>query len=186
MRTAKTLIRLGGCLGWSESSLGAEVVLLVWSYRRRLIYSAKIKSIQEIFSMLDWTRMKVHCCPMHVWKHGLSHYLAMWQGRPFWILCQWWMMWHSKHKRCSFLFSQIKISESECKKKCFHVNEIADWVNNISNRILMNQYLQNCSAAIASAKKVLNSDLSCSDSGYNGVSIGNSICYKCWTNTFPS
>ena len=28
MRTAKTLIRLGGCSGWSESSLGAHVILL--------------------------------------------------------------------------------------------------------------------------------------------------------------
>ena len=37
MRTAETLIRLGGCPGGSESSLGAEVILLVWSYRRRLI-----------------------------------------------------------------------------------------------------------------------------------------------------
>ena len=30
-RTAKTLIRLGGCPGWSESSLGAHVILLVLS-----------------------------------------------------------------------------------------------------------------------------------------------------------
>ena len=29
MRTAKTLIRLGGCPGWSESSLGAHAKLLV-------------------------------------------------------------------------------------------------------------------------------------------------------------
>ena len=29
MRTAKTLISLGGCPGWSESSLGAQVILLV-------------------------------------------------------------------------------------------------------------------------------------------------------------
>ena len=29
MRTAKTLIRLGGCPGWSESSLGAQAILLV-------------------------------------------------------------------------------------------------------------------------------------------------------------
>ena len=56
----------------------------------------------------------------------------------------------------------------------------------------MNQYLQNSSAAIASsvrtevAKKVLKSDLSYSNSAYNGVSTGNSICYKCWKNTFPS
>ena len=32
MRTAKTLIRLGGCLGWSESSLGAHAILLVLSW----------------------------------------------------------------------------------------------------------------------------------------------------------
>ena len=31
MRTAKTLIRLGGCPGWSESSLGAHAILLVLS-----------------------------------------------------------------------------------------------------------------------------------------------------------
>ena len=37
----------------SESSLGAEVILLVRSYRRRLIYAAKTKSIQVIFFMLD-------------------------------------------------------------------------------------------------------------------------------------
>ena len=27
-RTSKILIRLGGCLGWSESSLGAKIILL--------------------------------------------------------------------------------------------------------------------------------------------------------------
>ena len=31
MRTAKNLIRLGGCPGWSESLLGARVILLVLS-----------------------------------------------------------------------------------------------------------------------------------------------------------
>ena len=31
MRTGKTQIRLGGCPGWSESSLGAQVILLVLS-----------------------------------------------------------------------------------------------------------------------------------------------------------
>ena len=31
MWTAKTLIRLGGCPGWSESSLGAHAILLVLS-----------------------------------------------------------------------------------------------------------------------------------------------------------
>ena len=32
MWTAKTLIRLGGCPGWSESSLGAHAILLVLSW----------------------------------------------------------------------------------------------------------------------------------------------------------
>ena len=32
MRTAKTLIRLGGCPGWSESSLVANLILLVLSW----------------------------------------------------------------------------------------------------------------------------------------------------------
>ena len=32
MRTVKTLIRLGGCPGWSESSLGAHASLLVLSW----------------------------------------------------------------------------------------------------------------------------------------------------------
>ena len=46
----------------------------------------------------------------------------------------------------------------------------------------MNEYLQNCSAIMASAlciraaKKELNSDSSCSNSGSNGVCIRNSIC----------
>ena len=32
MRTVKTLIRLGGCPGWSEFSLGAHAILLVLSW----------------------------------------------------------------------------------------------------------------------------------------------------------
>ena len=32
MRTAKTLIRLGGCPGWFESSLGAHAILFVLSW----------------------------------------------------------------------------------------------------------------------------------------------------------
>ena len=34
MRTAKTLIRLGGCSGWSESSLGAHAILLCPATRK--------------------------------------------------------------------------------------------------------------------------------------------------------
>ena len=41
MRTAKTLIRLGGCRGWSESSLGAHVILLVFLEAAQFIIDLK-------------------------------------------------------------------------------------------------------------------------------------------------
>ena len=37
-RTLKTMIRLGGCPGWSVSSLGAHIILLVLSYGDWLWY----------------------------------------------------------------------------------------------------------------------------------------------------
>ena len=37
MRTAKTLIRLGECPGWSESSLSAQIILLVLSWGGSII-----------------------------------------------------------------------------------------------------------------------------------------------------
>ena len=36
-RTVKTLIRMGGCPGWSESSLGANIILLVLSWSSSFI-----------------------------------------------------------------------------------------------------------------------------------------------------
>ena len=54
MRTAKTLIRLGGCPGWSESLLGAHTTLLVLSWDVSnyihflcLLCTCTIKSIVE-------------------------------------------------------------------------------------------------------------------------------------------
>ena len=38
MWTAKILIKLGGCPGWPESSLGAQVILLVLSYSGSIAY----------------------------------------------------------------------------------------------------------------------------------------------------
>ena len=43
-RTAKTLIRLCGCPGWSESSLGTHVILLVLSWG-----SSNVRMITAIF-----------------------------------------------------------------------------------------------------------------------------------------
>ena len=45
IRTAKTLIRLGGCPGWSESLLGAQVVLLVLSCGGSIIISKYTRAI---------------------------------------------------------------------------------------------------------------------------------------------
>ena len=46
MRTATTLIRLGGCPGWSESWLGAQIVLLVLSCGGSL----NVSVMQRLFS----------------------------------------------------------------------------------------------------------------------------------------
>ena len=52
MRTAKTLIRLGGCPGWSESLLGAHATLLVLSrggsYHTEFGNNVLIKSYGQI------------------------------------------------------------------------------------------------------------------------------------------
>ena len=61
MQTTKTLIRIGGCLGWSESSLGAHAILLVLSWggsnvsAGRQHYSVKLKktSINQAASKFD-------------------------------------------------------------------------------------------------------------------------------------
>ena len=48
MRTAKTLIRLGGCPGWPESSLGAHAILLVLScagsYNKTTAFTRNIRA----------------------------------------------------------------------------------------------------------------------------------------------
>ena len=50
MQTAKTLITLGGCLGWSESSLGAQVILLVLLCGSSFFFS--LQMLAEIFQDL--------------------------------------------------------------------------------------------------------------------------------------
>ena len=52
MRTAKTLIRLGGCQGWPESSLGAHVILLVLS-RGGSKWIIKLR-LKLLFSLICW------------------------------------------------------------------------------------------------------------------------------------
>ena len=52
MRTAKTLIRLGGCPGWSESSLGAQPhirLVLWWGGSLYYMYSYSINTVMVCF-----------------------------------------------------------------------------------------------------------------------------------------
>ena len=48
-RTAKTLIRLGGCSGWSEPSLGTKVILLVSSWGVSKCFFLKSKYAAHIY-----------------------------------------------------------------------------------------------------------------------------------------
>ena len=57
-RTAKTLIRLGWCLGWSESSLGVQVILLVLSCSGSYMSHVTTKSA---FGVCDQLRFKPAC-----------------------------------------------------------------------------------------------------------------------------
>ena len=62
---AKTLIRLGGCPGWSEFSLGAQTILLVlslggWYY----ICSGRTLTIHE------WQVLYIHVFQRHAFKHS--------------------------------------------------------------------------------------------------------------------
>ena len=51
MRAAKNLIRLGGCPGWSESSLGVHAILLVLSWGGSFEF--------ENFNVPDWNLHKM-------------------------------------------------------------------------------------------------------------------------------
>ena len=55
MRTVKTLIRLGECPGWSESSLGTQVILLISSCSdSNYFVSWHLKRICETINMQSW------------------------------------------------------------------------------------------------------------------------------------
>ena len=62
-RTAKTLIRLGGCPGWSESSLGTKVILLVLSWggskclKQNWVLSYPLSAQRRLWS--DWVILLV-------------------------------------------------------------------------------------------------------------------------------
>ena len=66
MRTAKSLIRLGGCPGWSESSLGAHFILLVLPLDGSFFHSgfsvSEKKPVEEPLSIKVSDKMLCSLC----------------------------------------------------------------------------------------------------------------------------
>ena len=62
LNAMKTLIRLGGCPGWSESSLGAQVILLVLSCTEIISWFISWKLCGQVG---DRTQDPWICCQLH-------------------------------------------------------------------------------------------------------------------------
>ena len=122
MRTAKTLIRLGGCLGWSESSLGAQVILLVlscggsfdcitpWIYSNCVISDSSLRrhgSYCHNIGFYLWTEKAF-------WSRFLSHSESNWRWYP--VHCQVIFFWALK--TLIIEISSVKITN------CFHPDRI--------------------------------------------------------------
>ena len=58
MQTTKTLIRLGGCPSWSESSLSAQVILLVLSWVGSNWFLATW-IYKEVFEPCEWLALEI-------------------------------------------------------------------------------------------------------------------------------
>ena len=74
MRIAKTLIRLGGWSGWSESSLGAHVILLILSWGgSNPVWIRKASCFQRNSNPRDLMIHSGHCWPLGI-KNVLNYY----------------------------------------------------------------------------------------------------------------
>ena len=79
-RTAKTLIRLGGCPGWSEFSLGTQVILLLLSWGgSNMLYSVSKKTLYRLFMQFSGTTANyiIECnnslLPLFLHKYCLAY-----------------------------------------------------------------------------------------------------------------
>ena len=83
MRTAKTLIRLGGCPGWAESLLGAHAILLVLAWGAQLLDSCVLK--EKVLQLLNF-----HVNLSSFNKLSTSSYqhftLLQWDIEEFWCI----------------------------------------------------------------------------------------------------
>ena len=93
--TVKTLIRLGGCPGWFESWLGAQVILLVLSWG-----SSVMSQIHVLFFFFQFDQCSKMICILRacfqidrtVWDPKknivITVFLAIWMGSSSWkLLC---------------------------------------------------------------------------------------------------
>ena len=95
MQTAKTLIRLGRYQGWSESSLGAQVILLVLSCG-----SSDMKKSQK-----RWQRLLLH---LNLWKHDGRIRAANRHIYKF-VLIDCWMLFSCFAEIFSFVYAYANV-----------------------------------------------------------------------------
>ena len=89
MRTAKTLTRLGGCPGWSESSLGAQVILLVLSCGGSDMPSWWCQGVWLCDRVLTSGNLNVHSRLLRVVVLGLIKYPFVVLILLSWSVCSW-------------------------------------------------------------------------------------------------
>ena len=78
MRTAKTLIWLGGCQGWSESSLGAHAILLVLSWGISDAYLGTIFLISPSNNIL-WVFIRIATEAIIMNTHNICFIMDNWR-----------------------------------------------------------------------------------------------------------
>ena len=124
MRTAKTLIRLGGCPGWSESSLGAHAILVIWCENMPKIlcrfFCVFFLRFEVYFCfwlvMAQNLRFSVAvCCKIHWWCAGSFTRHAVWKVIviTFWKIV---IQWRAKSMSQFSKFPLTYMYFSVCKK----------------------------------------------------------------------
>ena len=111
MRTAKTLIRLGGCgcPGWSESSLGAHATLLVLSQGLNGQYYKSYAYNKMFVLWLIVHTLCVHSTPLRAFPGSFQHFAGMLQ--TYWK-CAWriwcWNIYWAKKEMIDTFFLNFK------------------------------------------------------------------------------
>ena len=92
MQTAKTLIRLGGCPGWSESSLGAHAILLVLSWGGSYPFATSFSSLMSHTYLVHFSSLCEICRvvnSLRSWHDFLSAHEEVVRVGPFHVVSVW-------------------------------------------------------------------------------------------------